>query len=210
MSTTHTVKQGEQLSGIAEKYGLSNDTIWNHPNNAAVKNKRKFPHVLLPGDQLFIPDKKKKEEQCPTTKVHRFKVKTSQLKLFIAITDFHHQPIPNSDCELKVEGTVFKLKSDGAGRVQAIIPATAQTGTLKVKDLGLDCPIKIGHLDPVDEDPGWKGRLMNLGYYAGPFDATDTVELREAIEEFQCDHKLKVTGKIDAATEAKIKERHGI
>jgi hypothetical protein len=206
----HTVKQGEHLSGIAQHYGLSfNDTIWNHPNNAALKNKRKLPHVLMPGDQLFIPDKKLKEEPCNTGTVHRFRMAAQELKLRLALTDFDNEPIANTDCELEVEGAIFRLKSDGKGFVEAVIPATAQNGTLRVAALDLECPLKIGHLDPLDEDSGWRARLENLGYYAGGGD-TDAEQLRYAIEEFQCDHKLSITGELDAATQAKLKESHGV
>jgi hypothetical protein len=33
--------------------------------------------------------------------------------------------------------------------------------------------------------------------------------LKSAIEEFQCDQKLPVTGKMDAATQDRLKKEHG-
>jgi len=49
----HTVAQGEHLSGIAAKYGFQKvATIWEHPDNAGLKSKRKNPHILLPGDKI--------------------------------------------------------------------------------------------------------------------------------------------------------------
>ncbi len=41
MGTYHTVVQGEHLSSIAKKYGFSSyKTIWDHSQNAAIKNQR--------------------------------------------------------------------------------------------------------------------------------------------------------------------------
>jgi len=108
-----------------------------------------------------------------------------------------------------VEGTVYKLTSNGKGLIEKEVPPTAQKGVLKVPDLDLEMPVKIGHLDPHDEDPGWQGRLINLGYHPGPVGDDDTEQLGYSIEEFQCDNDLKVTGKLDGATKAKLKESHG-
>jgi len=207
---TYTITQGDHLSGIAQKFGFANfETIWNHGNNQALKNKRKDPHVLYPGDQLFIPDRNMKTVSVPTTKVHRFRTTSKPLLLRIALKDFDDKPIANTPCELDVEGKVQKLTTDGKGQIEAKIPKTAQKGTLRVPELDMEVPIKIGHLDPVEEDPGWLGRLINLGYHAGPVGDSDEELVRYAVEEFQCDHGLKVDGVAGPATQAKLKEVHG-
>jgi N-acetylmuramoyl-L-alanine amidase len=210
MAQTVTVKQGDHITAIAEKYGfLDYNIIWNHPNNAELKKKRVNPHVILPGDQIFIPDKKLKTETVSTTKVHFFRVNLKPLQLRIALKDFDDLPIANADCELHVEGSVYQLKTDKDGRIEKEIPTTAENGLLKVPDLGIEFPIKIGHLDPEDEPTGWKARLINLGYYPGGLEDENAEELKHAIEEFQCDQKLPVTGELDAATLSKLKQVHG-
>ncbi len=211
MAKTHIVQQGDQLSGIAEANGFANFiTIWDHANNASLKNKRKNPHVLFPGDELYIPDKTEKTESCATTKVHLFQVDLQKPKLRIVLKDFDEKPIADTACDLVVEGAVFQLKSDSQGLIEAVIPRTAQNGTLRVPSLNLEYPVKIGHLDPLEEAPGWQARLINLGYHAGSMDDSDEEQLRYAIEEYQCDHKLKVTGELDAATRDSIKQAHGV
>ena len=58
MATTHIVKRGENLPMIAKKYGFHDwKTIYDHPNNREFRKKRPNPNLILPGDQLFIPDK---------------------------------------------------------------------------------------------------------------------------------------------------------
>jgi LysM repeat protein len=47
MTTRYTVKQGDHLSSIAHEYGFPDyQTIWNHADNAQLKQKRKNPNVL--------------------------------------------------------------------------------------------------------------------------------------------------------------------
>jgi hypothetical protein len=70
-------------------------------------------------------------------------------------------------------------------------------------------PVKIGHLDPLDEETGWKARLINLGYYEGCLADPDGTRFQYAIEEFQCDQDVKVSGKLDDSTKAKLKQVHG-
>jgi peptidoglycan hydrolase-like protein with peptidoglycan-binding domain len=73
-------------------------------------------------------------------------------------------------------------------------------------------PIKIGHLDPVEEVSGQKARLNNLGYFAGPLEGKteeNTAMFLSAIEEFQCDHGLLVDGICGPMTQAKLRQVHG-
>ena len=54
----HTVQQGEHLPALAERYGFQTiDPIWNDPANAELKQLRKNPMVLMPGDEVTIPDR---------------------------------------------------------------------------------------------------------------------------------------------------------
>lgn len=207
---TYTIRQGDHLSRVALQYGFRDyKLIWDDPQNAALKQKRGNPNVLLPGDVVFIPPKLQKTETRATTDLHVFKLKTPKLMLRLVVRDFDNEPVANADCELEVEGRKYPLKTDGKGKIEQAIPATAENGVLRIPSLDLELPVKIGHLDPADEDSGWRQRLINLGYYAGGVEDAEEAKLRQAIEEFQCDHGLKVTGELDAATRAKLKDQHG-
>jgi hypothetical protein len=49
MAESYTVRQGDHLSKIAKAFGFSDyHTIWDHPNNGDLKQKRQNPNVLLP------------------------------------------------------------------------------------------------------------------------------------------------------------------
>jgi len=210
MAQSYKIQPGDHASRLADRFGFADfKTIWNDPQNAALRAKRNDPHVLMPGDTIHIPDKQQKTVDRPTGKMHTFVVKRRKLLLKLTVLDFDARPVAKKDCELEIDGAIFKLQTDANGCIQQAIPRTAIGGTLKIPDLAYEFPVKIGHLDPVEEDTGWRARLINLGYHPGVMDSNDGLQLQHAIEEFQCDHKLKVTGIPDAATRAQLKGTHG-
>jgi peptidoglycan hydrolase-like protein with peptidoglycan-binding domain len=129
------------------------------------------------------------------------------------LLDFDNQPMANLNCKLHVEGDVLELKTDGDGLIEREIPETSQSALVTYTDLGsgldVGIPIKIGHLDPLEEVSGQKGRLNNLGYNAGRVDQGPDEQFKIAVQEFQCDFELKVDGVCGSSTQAKLKEIHG-
>lgn len=215
MPDYYTVEQGDHLSKIAKDNGFTDYTIiWDHPNNADLKKQRQNPNILLPGDQVFIPDMEQKQESGATDKRHSFAVDTKPLKLRLVLEDAYEKPIGGQQCALLVDGQVFQLTTDGNGKLEQEIPLDAKEGVLTIR--GDQTPfanevikIKIGHLDPIDEISGQVARLNNLGYFAGALDGSDDDAFESAVEEFQCDHNLKVDGICGPKTQAKLKEVHG-
>jgi hypothetical protein len=208
---TYTIKQGDHLARVAKELGFRHyDTIWKHGENAKLREQRPDPNVLYPGDVLFIPDKKDKDESRPTAKQHRFRVKISKIKLRIVIRDFDNLPLANTECKLQVEGADYPLTTDGNGQIEVMIPESAENGSISVPDLDFQLPLHIGHLDPVEMETGWKARLINLGYYWGSVDDGHLEErLGFALEEFQCDYQIPITGKPDGTTRDKLKSVYG-
>ncbi len=210
----HTVKQGEHLSRIATEAGFSDPgTIWEHPENAPLRQRRENPNVLMPGDELHIPDRELREESRPTERRHRFRRRGHQVALRIRLLDFDNRSLPNTPCELRVEGRVFSLETDSDGRIEQPILSTDEDALLIFTDplvpFEVATRIRIGHLDPVEEASGQKARLTNLGYFAPHEDDGDKDRFEHAIQEFQCDHGLEVDGICGPATRAKLKEVHG-
>jgi hypothetical protein len=206
----YTVQQGDHLSGIAEQFGFQNpDTIWNHPNNAALKQLRKNPNILLPGDQVYIPDKTDKNAPAPTTKQNKFQLDLTKLKLNLKLQDVNGDPIASKPVTITLEGqTVPPPSTDGSGQTSSTIKKSAKNGLLIVN--GLEFPLLVGHLDPIDQQSGQIARLNNLGYEAGDTTTVDADAFESAVEEFQCDNGIKpVTGNCDAGTQGTLQKVHG-
>jgi N-acetylmuramoyl-L-alanine amidase len=210
MATIHRVQQGEHISSIAEHYGfLDWRIIWDDAQNDAMRARRNDPDVLYPGDEIVIPDKQIKTEYVVTGKIHVFRITAPPLQLRICIQDFDNKPMPGLPCEVEIDGAPQQVATDEKGFLNFHIPRTAKEGRLRIEAIGVDVPLKIGHMDPAEEDSGWVARLINLGYFGGAVgDMTDAL-LPVALEEFQCDHGLKVTGLLDEATRSKLREVHG-
>lgn len=215
----HTVKQGEYLSKISRQYGFADwKTIWDDAQNVDLKKKRQNPNVLYPGDKLVIPDREQKEVPASTEERHKFQVKRNKLKLCLVLEDIYEKPIANTKCELILDGKPFNLTTDGKGKIEKEIMIGAEVGFLIIKNQETALPeavlpLRIGHLDPVEEESGQKARLNNLGYFASTFEGNEEADNRQmflsAIEEFQCDHGLTVDGICGPQTQAKLKDIHG-
>lgn len=205
MATTHIVKQDEHLSGIAARFGFADfHIVLDHPNNAALRAKRD-PHVLFPGDKVFIPDRVEKVEQGPTTQVNTFEVAEPPLFLRLRLHDLDDKALAKAPFELLLESKdqpdskttdaqgillheISKLVKNGELTVQHTLPALKKGAPGQVETLKFD--LKIGRLNPETTLSGQQARLNNLGYFAG-FALEDLDQLLWAIEEFQCDHMGK-------------------
>jgi hypothetical protein len=150
-----------------------------------------------------------------TASSHDFVVQITQLSLGVRLLDRKMKPKADQAVVLTVpppeEGEARssqqELVTDGDGKVTTEISKDAQIASLVVGELVLS--LKIGELDPVTEESGLAQRLSNLGYFV-PQPPRDDDELRSAIEEFQLEQGMKVTGVSDAAFEQKIVEAHGL
>jgi|SRR5579859_3896570 len=218
MPKTHEVEQGDYLALIADKYGFSSwEDIWEHPKNAELRSRRPNPNVLYPGDSLFIPDNRVKEESCAVDQVHLFKVKRATTFLRLIIKDDEGHPFSNVDYTLRVASAKFKGKTDGNGQLEHKIPVGAQTADLTLDKIGLVWNLKIGHLDPIEERienkeliSGIQARLNNLSYHCGAVDGIAGPKTKEAIRRFQA-RVLKhenPSGEPDAETRAALMKEH--
>ena len=212
----HTVEQGEYLASIAKDYGFSDSrVIYDHPQNAELKKKRPNPNILLPGDQLFIPDKQPKQESCPTERNSRFQVKVPKAWLKIVLKDSEGKALANQSYTLKVAWLELKGTTDGSGALEQKIPIGIETGELHLDKLGIDWPLKIGHLDPIEEQAsgseiisGVQARLNNLGFHCGDVDGVARPKTEAALRMFQQNYGIKVTGQPDQATRSKLANLH--
>lgn len=204
----YTVKQGDCISSIAFKYGFFPDTIWNDSKNSKLKQDRKDPNVLKPGDEVYIRDKEEKEESCTSEELHSFKRKGVP-EIFNIQFKINNEQRANEAFVLDIDGELSEGQTDEKGIAEVWIPPNAKKGKISFRDRGDEYELELGNLDPITEISGVQQRLQNMGFYEGPIDGKMSDDLEQAIRVIQKRNNLESTGKLDEATRNKIQEEHG-
>lgn len=207
----YTVKQGDCILSIAEDFGFAYETIWNHPNNADLKQKRNDPTILFAGDAVFVPDKTPRIEDKPVDELHKFVKKVAKAKVRLRLMDLKRQPRPSLPYVATVDGENMEGESDGDGYITLQVRPNAKHLTLKITegDKTDTYELPLGSVDPITELTGVQQRLVNLGYPCGSEMGTLGDITKAAIRAFQKEAGLPETGDPDDATRAKLKELHG-
>jgi hypothetical protein len=209
----HVVRPGECLSSIAKQHGFRDYRIvYDHPDNASLKAKRRNPNILHPGDEVVIPDKELKEVPVATTALHRFVVKSHAKVLRLRLLAHGHEPVADQPFELEVDHRVIRGRTDGQGGVEQPLPIGVREGLLRVA--GRTLRLRLGALNPLRDtaDEGVTGaqaRLHNLGFDAGASDGIAGVRTRAALGILQAEERLPITAQLDAATVSALERRYG-
>jgi len=222
------------MSSIAYENGFFWKTLWNLSQNASLKALRKNPNVLMTGDIVHIPDLTVRNEPGATEQTHKFVLKGVPEFLRMKIMDAQHNPRPNLQYIITIEGNSRHGTTDGTGQLKESIPPNARTGklTFAAPLAGTTNPVaakiaaitgkthgprpkqqvmilQLGSLNPISAVSGIKARLANLGFYQGPVDENLDDSTAKAITRFQRKKKLPMTGLADDATKALIQKIHG-
>jgi hypothetical protein len=197
----YVVRQGDCISSIAEKHSLFWQTVWDHANNTELRERRSDPNALYPGDVVYVPDKRKKEESGSTEIRHRFRKKGVPATLRVILED-NDVPIANEPYVLDVDGQIYAGRTGADGLLEVRISPTAKLGKITLGDLVYE--LDMGAMDPLDENTGAQARLQNLGFYDGELDGVIGSETREAIASFQRAVGLNVTSELDTDTRKKL------
>ena len=204
----YVVSQGECIESIAFEHGLFWKSIWDHAQNSELKQKRKDPNALLPGDRVHVREKELKQESGATEARHRFKRKGIPAILKLVFLNDAGKPRANLPYRLDIDGQVFTGSTDGDGALKHGIPPNAQSGTLTLNNQD-EYLLDLRHLDPSSEATGIQARLRNLGYDPGDIDGDLGPRTKGALSEFQQDHDLDVTGEPNEQTLKKLEDVHG-
>lgn len=211
MPSLHQVRQGECLASIGARYGIAWQRLWNHPENRELKERRRSPHVLLPGDTVHVPDRAEKTEDVEAGSARTFKVKPQAVRLRLVMQKGNGDALADKRYRLEVGAVTREGQTGSDGKIDEEIPPDAEQGTLTLWLTDDEdgptrvMPIRIGHLDPVEEKSGLRARLANLGLHV----PEDDHGLRKALRSFQKAHDLEAHGDLDDATKSKLADVHG-
>jgi len=214
----HTVKEGDCMLSIADQYGFFWESLWGLPENAALKAKRKHPTVLMPGDVVFVPELREKEEPKPAEATHKFKEKGIPGRLRLRLLS-GGEPLAQQDFRLSVDGELFSGKTDADGHVLAVdgakelkIKPGARQGKLKIGTDQGEYILDLGWMTPIDEVSGAQARLHNLGFTPGGIDNGWGDGTKLAMQKYQKARKddgLKKTERLDDKTRDSLERAFG-
>src|SRR5690349_11679934 len=116
MPIEYTVQQGDCLASIAKRYGFPDwNTIYNDDLNSSFRKLRPNPWVLLPGDRLYIPDKKLKSETGQTTQTNTFQLTSQPTRFRVIVRNIDGQPLSGKKYKLSVGDATYEgVLPDGA------------------------------------------------------------------------------------------------
>jgi len=208
--TWHVVEQDESVESIGARARRLPKTIWDAPENKELRDKRKDPNVLMPGDRLFLPQIEAETFSIPTGGSQAFVLDQPDSRLQLQLVD-GTEPRANKPYVLRVDGKELRGSTDGDGKLDCPVPVLARMAELTVGegDEVVTYELELRGLDPVTEPTGLQARLANLGYDAGPVDGEAGLRTRAALAAFQKDQGLEPTGELDASTRSKLEEKHG-
>jgi hypothetical protein len=207
MPVTRTIQEGESVSSLALEFGLSQDTIWNDPANQNLRKSRSRADVLLPGDQITIPDKQLKTLPRPTDAQHRFRRIGVPILFELQIFDSNGNPIAAAPYTLTVDGAVHTGTTDTTGYLKEFIPNDSSKGSLVIQDK-VERDLFFGGLDPIETLIGVQKRLTNLGFDCIGDNGAMGRTTFAALSRFQAFSGLPQTGTLDDATRDAIRQCH--
>jgi N-acetylmuramoyl-L-alanine amidase len=219
----HRVVQGECLSKIARRRGLPAwQRIWDHPSNAALRKRRKSPHVLLPGDMLAVPDVTLHEIERATDATHRIEIaQQAEMELQLRLHDGRQKGLDALTYKIAFSDPGQDVVRPGAGPtgrdglITERIPVGVDAVVIALDRPKLSFRFAVGQLDPLrDEDSlqavpsGIDARLGGLGFGS----IADAATRREVLASFQRQHldREQADGSLDEATAQKLSDMYGV
>jgi hypothetical protein len=217
MEPYYKITPGECLSSLTEACGFSSyHTIWDHPNNAGLRERRSNSNVLCPGDEVYIPERESKAVDGCTCARHTFVLSMPEVMLRMVVQDQDGKPITSAHYRLTAGAKKFEGVTGGDGIFEHPIAPDLQSGTLdfiyrKPNGVMVQCSwiLKLGHLDDVATPSGIQARLKNLGFDSGDVDGVIGPKTEVAIRRFQKWAGLNVDGVAGPKTQTKLKTSHG-
>ncbi len=128
----HAVQPGDCFSSLAKENGYFNyRTLYDHPDNAAIKGARANPNMLNEGDVVKIPDKRQKKVALTLDGEKKFVLDRRKTKLRLSVVDVESKAPKVTKCQLTV-GAASLAKLAPSGLMELDINAADKSGTLSL------------------------------------------------------------------------------
>lgn len=202
----YVVQQGDYLAKLAERFRFDADAVWALGANAALRAKRK-PDQLCAGDVLHIPEKPAPAIalECGVTNSYTAAVPRAPVNLVFEVDG---KPIANEPCVVEGLGAPLETQTDGSGALSLSVPVIVREVTVRLVKRNVVHAIRIGDMDPIEEDSGVAQRLVHLCLLVDRR-KDESEAVADAIRRFQQREALRITGEANDETRAALVRIHG-
>jgi hypothetical protein len=213
----YVIRQGDYMTQLAHRLGFDETEVWNHDKNSALKARRHNANILSPGDVVWLPACGQAGVSISSGGTHQYNANLPRVSIRITLRN-GSDAVANEAYEIEGLGPIVRGRTDKNGVLRFDAPVTARAVRLVLPRKNMHYEVRIGHLDPIEEMSGVRQRLEHLGHYGWvlnpqPDDplvnAADEERDRQAVSRFQAQNGIEVTGLVDDATRAAIRDAHG-
>ena len=218
----YIVRQGDVLSRIAARHGFDAQEVWEDDANRALRELRGSPDVLHPGDVLHIPDPvAPRGTRISSRTTNRYVATLPSLPIRVVVRR-GSEVVRNERCEIVSLTPPLEAQTDGDGLLSFEAPYHVEEIRVRFPARSFELLLRVGHLDPIDEESGVVARLENLGFLMPsgmlqggrvhrPLYTQDAqrVRMARALACFQRQQGLAPTGELDEATRNALRDAHG-
>jgi type VI secretion system secreted protein VgrG len=207
----HVIRQGDHLARLAFIHGFDADKVWNDPKNAEIKAKRKKPSILHPGDIVYLPHAERQGMSLTKGSSNSYSTVIPRKTLRLALKE---ERLRNAKFKVEGLGAPLEGATDAEGNFTIQVPVHVREVKVVFPELYVEYELRIGDLDPIEERTGVRKRLEHLGFRKQPggqgeSEAEALEADRAAIEEFQQEQGIEVTGELDQRTRDALQKAHG-
>jgi Putative peptidoglycan binding domain len=212
----YIVRQGDHLARLAYIHGFDANEVWNHDQNSELREMGRTPEILAPGDILYLPLKPKEGLSFSAGTSNRYRARVPKVKVAVVFKD-GDRVLADEPYEIHGLGTdgssgqTEAKRTDSEGKVELELPVTTREVTIVFPNQNVAYEVRVGDMDPADEQSGLQKRLENLGYLPRDREgAAEAAYVQGAIAHFQKEHGLATTGSVDEKTSTVLKDEHGL
>jgi N-acetylmuramoyl-L-alanine amidase len=218
----YVVQAGDHLAGIAARLGFDAGAAWNDDRNRELRERRGDPQVLAAGDVLYVPEPEARGVAVRPRTTNRYTARAATVRVRVRMRT-GSGALANTECHVLGDGPPRTATTDGEGNLELTVAACTRELRVQAPERRVDAVLRVGDLDPLDEDSGVVQRLTNLGYlapiadyrYADDDGAHTSAESRHrrmtlALAAFQRDRGIEQTGSPDAETREALRQAHGV
>lgn len=211
-TSVHTARTGECIYSIAATFGVPWGEIWDHPSNSELRDRRRDPGHIVPGDRVTVPRRQRAVAQIQVGTANRYRTEVPKTELRLRLEDGNGLYRSKSYTLILENGLERRGQTDSEGGVIEAIPAHARSITLVLHDhpRGEErFTLQVGRLPPADGIPGLVRRLCNMGYPCSHRNGEIGRDVASAVRRFQRAEGMDITGELDQATRDRIVQVHG-